>query len=82
MDAFANVFSLADRHGTSQMQYTVVDRVGMQVEQYSGDRLIPTGRDEFTPLGQLPVMRDTLDGIDASMVVRGEKLCYVHMLTC
>eukprot|EP00041_Stephanoeca_diplocostata_P001427 m.19969 g.19969 ORF g.19969 m.19969 type:complete len:594 (-) comp11997_c0_seq2:318-2099(-) len=40
-----------------------------EVAQYSKARLIPTGRDLTTPLAELPVMRDTLDGIDASMAV-------------
>ena len=35
----------------------------------SADRQIPTGRNETTPLAQLPVMRDTVEEIEAVMQV-------------
>ena len=39
------------------------------VREYSDNRLIPTGRDQTTPLSQLPVMRDTLADILGVMLV-------------
>jgi len=39
------------------------------VESYSEKRLIPTGRDQKTPLSELPVMRDTLEELKAVMCV-------------
>ena len=36
-------------------------RILNEVETYGNDRLIPTGRDEKTPLSSLPVMRDLLN---------------------
>lgn len=39
------------------------------VTDYSRKRPIPTGRDETTPLAELPVMRDTLEEIGAVMTV-------------
>ena len=39
------------------------------VHEYSAKRLIPTGRNETTPLAHIPVMRDTLEEIQAVMCV-------------
>ena len=39
------------------------------VKSYAMKREIPTGKASFTPLSDIPVMNDTLDGIDASMCV-------------
>jgi acyl-CoA oxidase len=39
------------------------------VREYGDNRLIPTGRDQTTPLSQLPVMRDTMASILGVMLV-------------
>ena len=39
------------------------------VKSYASEREIPTGKDIFRPLSEIPVMHDTLDSIDASMCV-------------